>query len=230
MAPKKVAKFKQQDEAVSVEELEEEPAAVGGGPQVADDPGQLTLQDLAEMFRKNMEVQQRQEVRMEREAARQEQRWKTMQHQFNLLREEVDFRTTPDPGGLSGPDQPSEMPDNLSNASVPLVPDSARGMIEPKLQKLQDSDDIEHFLTTFERIALACKWAKSDWALRLVSLLTGKARSAFVHMDIEESLEYEKVKSAILSKYAINPETYRQRFRSLKIEPAESQKELYVRL
>lgn len=71
MAPKKVAKFKQQDEAVSVEELEEEPAAVGGGPQVADDPGQLTLQDLAEMFRKNMEVQQRQEVKMEREAARQ---------------------------------------------------------------------------------------------------------------------------------------------------------------
>ncbi|KAL1249239.1 hypothetical protein QQF64_020244, partial [Cirrhinus molitorella] len=28
---------------------------------------------------------------------------KTMQHQFNLLREEVELRTTPEPGGLSGP-------------------------------------------------------------------------------------------------------------------------------
>lgn len=230
MGPKKLAQFKQRDEAVSVEELEDEPTAAGGGPPMADVSGQLTLQDLAEMFRKNMEFQQRQEAQMEREAARQEQRWKTMQHQFNLLREEVDIRTTPDPGGLMGPDLPAEMPENGSNASVAPAPDPVRGMIEPKLQKLQDSDDIEHFLTTFERIALACKWVESEWALRLVPLLTGKARSAFVHMDIEETLEYDKVKSAILSKYAINPETYRQRFRSLEIEPEETPKELYVRL
>lgn len=230
MAPKKLAQFKQRDEAVSVEELGEEPGASGGVSQMADDPGQLTLQDLAEMLRKNMAFQQRQEAQMEREATRQEQRWKTMQHQFNLLREEVDIRTTPDPGGLLGPDLPSGMSENVSNASVAIAPDPVRGMIEPKLQKLQDSDDIEHFLTTFERIALACKWVKSEWALRLVPLLTGKARSAYVHMDIEETLDYDQVKSAILSKYAINPETYRQRFRSLEIEPGETPKELYVRL
>lgn len=94
---------------------------------------------------------------MEREAARQEQRWKTMQHQFNLLREEVDLRTTPEPGGLSRPVLPSETAENESNVSMPLSPDPARGMIEPKLQ---DSDDIEHFLTTFERIALALSGQK----------------------------------------------------------------------
>ncbi|CAM4578544.1 unnamed protein product [Leuciscus chuanchicus] len=55
MAPKKLVQFKQRDEAVSVEELEDVPAAVGGVPQVADDPGQLTMQNLAERFRKNME-------------------------------------------------------------------------------------------------------------------------------------------------------------------------------
>lgn len=53
-----------------------------------------------------------------------------MQHQFNL-KEEDDFHTTPE--GLSGPDEPSEIPDN---ASVPLAPDPSRGMIEPKLHKL----------------------------------------------------------------------------------------------
>lgn len=35
---------------------------------------------------------------------------------------------------------------------------------EPKLEKLSDSDDIEHFLITFERIAVAYRWQKEDWA------------------------------------------------------------------
>ncbi|KAG1926090.1 gag-pol fusion protein [Pimephales promelas] len=180
MAPKKVAQFKQRDEAVPVEELEE-PEGAGGVPQMNDESRQLTLQDLAVMFRKNMEFQQRQETQMEQEAARQEQRWKMLQHQFNLLREEVDARTNPD--------LPSEMRGNVSNASVA----HARNPVP-------------------------------------VPLLTGKARSAYVHMDIEETLDYDQIKSAILSKYAINPETYRQRFRSLEIEPDETPKELYVRL
>ncbi|XP_042071507.1 uncharacterized protein LOC121812727 [Haplochromis burtoni] len=62
------------------------------------------------------------------------------------------------------------------------------------------------------------------------TLLTGKARGAYVHMDIDDSLDYDKVKSAILSKYDINPETYRQRFRSLDVQPDESPRELYARL
>ena len=49
-------------------------------------------------------------------------------------------------------------------------------------------------------------------------------------MDIDDSLDYDQVKSAILSKYDINPETYRQRFSSLEFNPDESPKELYVRL
>uniref|UniRef100_A0A9J8C9Q5 SCAN box domain-containing protein n=1 Tax=Cyprinus carpio carpio TaxID=630221 RepID=A0A9J8C9Q5_CYPCA len=48
--------------------------------------------------------------------------------------------------------------------------------------------------------------------------------------DEDDVHEYEKVKTAILKKYDINPETYRQRFRSLYVEPEESPKELYVRL
>lgn len=101
---------------------------------------------------------------------------------------------------------------------------------EPKLEKLSESDDIEHFLITFERIATACRWPKVDWAFRLIPLLTGKARAAYVHMDIDDSLDYEQVKSAILRKYDISRETYRQRFRSLEVGPLESPRELYVRL
>lgn len=44
------------------------------------------------------------------------------------------------------------------------------------------------------------------------------------------TLDYDRVKGAILSKYDIKPETYRQRFRSLEVSPDESPKELYVRI
>lgn len=49
-----------------------------------------------------------------------------------------------------------------------------------------------------------------------------------MHMDIDDALDYDKVKSAILKKY-INPETYRQRFRSLYVKPDETPKN-FVRL
>lgn len=49
-------------------------------------------------------------------------------------------------------------------------------------------------------------------------------------MDVDDSLEYDAIKTAILMKYDANPETNRQRFRSLSVWPDESPKELYVRL
>ena len=51
---------------------------------------------------------------------------------------------------------------------------------DPKLHPLSKEDDIEHFLATFERVAATCRWPEST---RLVPLLTGKARSAFVAME-----------------------------------------------
>ncbi len=42
---------------------------------------------------------------------------------------------------------------------------------EPKLLPLSTEDDIEHFLTTFERMACVCRWPKNGWAVRLVQLL-----------------------------------------------------------
>ncbi|GAA6233161.1 uncharacterized protein LOC116730391 [Lates japonicus] len=47
-------------------------------------------------------------------------------------------------------------------------------------------------------------------------------------MDIKDSEDYNKVKAAILAKYEITPDTYRRRFWSLKIEPGETPRELYV--
>lgn len=100
----------------------------------------------------------------------------------------------------------------------------------PKLQKLTEEDDIEHFLITFERIAKACRWPRADWSFHLIPLLTGKARGAYVHMDVGDSEDYNKVKAAILMKYDVTSESYRLKFRCQDVIPGESPKELYVRL
>lgn len=53
---------------------------------------------------------------------------------------------------------------------------------------------------TFERIAAACWWPKSDWVFQLILLLTSKARSTYVHMDMDDAHDYESVKDVMLKK------------------------------
>ena len=72
------------------------------------------------------------------------------------------------------------------------------------------------YLCTFERIAAALKWPENVWAILLQCKLTGKAQEACSSLSVEDGLEYEKVKNAILRTYELVPEAYRQRFRNLR--------------
>jgi len=233
-----------------IEDQSDDEANVGGatggtgGTGMEDKDGaEPTIVDLVSILRTHMGQQQAREARWEQEAARQEKRFKALQHQFGLLQLEVQARTPATSGSpppqqnsqgngaqVSPPSQAVYPPLAFQQGDSQYGQSHSRSFKEPKLQKLTDGDDIEHFLITFERIAVACQWPKEDWGFRLIPLLTGKARSAYVHMDFDESLDYDKVKCAILKKYDINPESYRQRFRSLNVEPDETPKELYVRL
>ncbi|XP_071944659.1 uncharacterized protein [Antedon mediterranea] len=87
---------------------------------------------------------------------------------------------------------------------------------EVQIAKLSDSDDIENYLTTFERIANTYEWRKEHWVVKLIPHLTGKARAAYASLPVTESNQYDIVKKAILQRYDITEETYRQRFRSIK--------------
>lgn len=51
-----------------------------------------------------------------------------------------------------------------------------------------------------------------------------------MHIDVDDALVYDNVKSAIFSRYDINLETYRQRFCSLDVNLDERTRELYTRL
>ena len=92
--------------------------------------------------------------------------------------------------------------------------DSAKfNLPKPLLQKLTVTDNVEHFLSTFERIAIQQEWPKQVWATQLAVLLSGKALAPYVALTPGDAVLYDKVKEAILRRYEINEETYRQQFR-----------------
>ena len=114
------------------------------------------------------------------------------------------------------------------------APGSARDRRSPtdliKLTRLSEEDDVESYLTTFERIMAAHEIAQDRWSYHLAPYLTGKAQQAYAALPPNDAKDYDKVKEAILRRYDITKETYRQRFRQLRPTESESPQEVVTRL
>ena len=99
-----------------------------------------------------------------------------------------------------------------------------------KLTKLSESEDVEAFLTAFERAVEAHGVDEDKWAVFLAPQLTGKALLAYAAMGNEDAKKYEQVKEAIFRRYDINEETYRRRFRSATWRTNEAPVEMLTRI
>ena len=91
-----------------------------------------------------------------------------------------------------------------------------------RVTKLTNTDDIEGYLTTFERQMAAYDIDKSCWALLLAPKLTGRVQQVYMAIDTEEASDYIAIKRAILKRYNVNEESYRCRLRARKRKPGES--------
>ena len=83
---------------------------------------------------------------------------------------------------------------------------SSRGDKEAKVSKLPDEDDIEAYLTTFERMMVAYGVPKDRWVFRVAPQLTGKAQQAYAAMAAEDTGDYDQLKAAIFQRYSITEE------------------------
>ena len=99
-----------------------------------------------------------------------------------------------------------------------------------KLVALRDSNDIEAYLVTFERIMAAHKIERGRWPHYLAPQLSGKAQLAFVALPITDSANYDAIKAAILMRYDLNEEAYRNCFRTAARKVGETHREFSVRL
>ncbi|XP_038132871.1 uncharacterized protein LOC119777932 [Cyprinodon tularosa] len=201
LRPRKGNKVETKEASQQSESQEMEGGASAAAAEATDEeePREPTLHDIAGILRAFMGQQEVREKKQREVSAQQEQRFRSLQHQFRLLQMEIQARTTPPPEPTSTDPPPvTTQIDQIQATSQPE--DSAFSstgqsvhLPHPKLEKLTAEDDVEHFLTTFERIAAAYRWPQSDWVFHLIPLLTGKARCAYVNMDVDDSLEYGKV-------------------------------------
>lgn len=110
---------------------------------------------------------------------------------------------------------------------------SAGGSASPNdklvLTRFAEGDHIESFLTTFDRSMAVYHVDESQWVAKLAPQLSRRAQQTYTPMSTADALVYAEVKKAILRRYNISEETYRQRFRSARRKESEPYIELATR-
>ena len=66
--------------------------------------------------------------------------------------------------------------------------------------------------------------------MKLAPQLVGKAQQAYTRLTVADAGDYEKLKLAILRRYDITDDSYRQSFRVARLRPGESNWEVVARL
>ncbi|XP_033756184.1 uncharacterized protein LOC117338928 [Pecten maximus] len=106
---------------------------------------------------------------------------------------------------------------------------SARG---PKLPAFEEGkDNIDSYLQRFERYATTQGWNKTtQWASNLSVLLKGRALDVFSRLPVDQSLDYDVLKGALLKRFEMTEDSFRKRFRSGRPETGETFSQFAVRL
>ena len=101
----------------------------------------------------------------------------------------------------------------------------------PKLPQFhEDKDDIDAYLERFERYAKAQDWKKEEWATNLSALLGGKALDVYYRMPRDLAGNYKELKSALLKRYNLTEEGFRDKFHHSRAEVGESPQQYMTRI
>ncbi|XP_060093807.1 zinc finger protein with KRAB and SCAN domains 7-like [Heteronotia binoei] len=100
----------------------------------------------------------------------------------------------------------------------------------PLPEKPSHWEDAKAFLVSFEQVAKACQWPRSEWAIRLLPALSRERRKAFNSLDVRDREDYGMMKAAILRWDMLNWEKQREEFRCFHYEEAKGPREACSRL
>ena len=89
--------------------------------------------------------------------------------------------------------------------------------MRPKLPQFKDGDDIISFIIRFQRIASLLKLDPNSYAVRIGSLLSGKALKISAALSPEITDDYQSLKSALLSAFNKTTDSYCDDFKTAKI-------------
>lgn len=91
-------------------------------------------------------------------------------------------------------------------------------------------DKIDAFISRFEAIAELRKLKKQDWPLHLSLVLKGKSLETFYTLPKKDQSNYDVIKQALLRRYAMTEEQFRQQFFDAHVNEGESIQEFVGQL
>ena len=86
------------------------------------------------------------------------------------------------------------------------------------------------FIIRFERISVLLNLTPESYAVRMGSLLSGKALKIYAALSPETTDDYTSHKAALLSGFNKTPESYRDDFKSAKIGSSDTYQQFAVQL
>ncbi|CAJ0960675.1 unnamed protein product [Ranitomeya imitator] len=103
-----------------------------------------------------------------------------------------------------------------ASAPTPGLADDThvRKTVRRALQKMTPGDDVEAFLTVFERVAEREKLPPEQWAEVLAPYLTGEPQKAYYDLTLQDAKEYHKLKAEILARLGVTLTVRAQRVHS----------------
>ena len=101
---------------------------------------------------------------------------------------------------------------------------------QPRLPEYKDGEDMASYLVRFERVGNLLGIPENSYAVRLGSLLTGKAVDIYTSLSPEVTSDYAQLKQSLLQGFNKTPSGYRKDFRSAKIRVGETYKQFSVQL
>ncbi|GFN96000.1 hypothetical protein PoB_002250600 [Plakobranchus ocellatus] len=108
---------------------------------------------------------------------------------------------------------------------------SDAGAKHPKLPNFQDGrDDLDIWLTRFQRFAESNGWSREKWSSSLCALLTGRALNCYGWLSAEQAKDYDKGKEALMKRYDLTEDGYRRKFHTCKPAEVESPDMFIVRI
>ncbi|XP_066983805.1 uncharacterized protein [Macrobrachium rosenbergii] len=101
----------------------------------------------------------------------------------------------------------------------------------PKIPCFVDGqDEMDAYLSGFEKLAVFYKWKKEDYAYLLGTLLRGRALRIYIGLPSSVSDNYDELKLALLKAYHIDVDSYRKKFKESVVEDDESYIQLVSRM
>ena len=97
----------------------------------------------------------------------------------------------------------------------------------PKIPALNEGkDEMDSYILTFERYATVQKWEPDTWATGLSAL----SQDVYALMPKEDALKYDKLKVALLKRYALTEEGFKRKYKKCRPENGETFQQFTTRM